>query len=191
MNPIRRPRASDNSSSGMCETSVPPRKYRPAVGRSRHPIKFSMVDLPEPEGPMIATYEPGWITGSTPRKARTSTSAPSTYRFSMPARRMSGSTVRIRPGPAAFRDRVGALTTPTVPAKPFTDGRAFGFVQLAVPIAVELFEKFIRIETRPPIAFAPTGAVGRPARPALAFAAAKHAWSSRAKIPAPILPPGP
>ena len=35
------------------ETSTPSRKYWPLVGRSRQPRMFIMVDLPEPEAPMI------------------------------------------------------------------------------------------------------------------------------------------
>jgi hypothetical protein len=31
-------------------------QYSPAVGVSRQPIRFMNVDLPEPDGPMIATY---------------------------------------------------------------------------------------------------------------------------------------
>src|SRR6185369_9175173 len=31
----------------------------PELGRSRHPIRFTSVDLPEHDGPMIATHSPG------------------------------------------------------------------------------------------------------------------------------------
>src|SRR5579864_9480487 len=31
----------------------------PVVGRSRHPIRFTSVDFPEPDGPMIDTHSPG------------------------------------------------------------------------------------------------------------------------------------
>jgi hypothetical protein len=30
---------------------------------------FINVDLPEPDGPMMATYSPRWISSETPRKA--------------------------------------------------------------------------------------------------------------------------
>ena len=41
----------------------------PCVGVSRQPMRFMSVDLPEPEGPMTATYSPGWIVKLTPRRA--------------------------------------------------------------------------------------------------------------------------
>src|SRR6266852_2395320 len=40
-------------------------------GESRHPIRFISVDLPEPDGPMRATYSPLAISTSTPRRACT------------------------------------------------------------------------------------------------------------------------
>ena len=40
----------------MSETSVPLSQYSPDVGVSRQPITFISVDLPEPDGPMMATY---------------------------------------------------------------------------------------------------------------------------------------
>src|SRR2546430_13727524 len=33
-------------------------RYEPFDGVSRHPIKFINVDLPDPDGPMMATYSP-------------------------------------------------------------------------------------------------------------------------------------
>ncbi len=44
-------------------------KYWPLVGVSRQPIRFMSVDLPEPDGPMMATYSPRWISMSTPETA--------------------------------------------------------------------------------------------------------------------------
>ena len=32
-------------------------------------MRFMRVDLPEPEGPMTATYSPFWISKLTPRRA--------------------------------------------------------------------------------------------------------------------------
>ena len=43
----------------------------PSLGESRQPIRFISVDLPEPEGPMIATYSLRWIRRLIPRKAWT------------------------------------------------------------------------------------------------------------------------
>ncbi len=56
------------------DTSWRFRKYSPAVGRSRQPITFMKVDLPEPEGPMIATNSPGSTFTSTPCNAWTTVS---------------------------------------------------------------------------------------------------------------------
>src|SRR5580700_8740343 len=43
----------------MLATSSLSSQISPEVGRSRQPIKFTKVDLPEPEGPMIAIHSPG------------------------------------------------------------------------------------------------------------------------------------
>ena len=45
-------------------------------------MRFISVDLPEPDGPMIATYSPRSIVNVTPRRARTF-SSPTEYVFSM------------------------------------------------------------------------------------------------------------
>src|SRR6266403_6053109 len=70
--------ASSSSSSAL--TSRPASQYLPEVGVSRHPIRFMSVDLPEPEGPMMATYSPRRISTVTPRRAWTS-SEPIWYVF--------------------------------------------------------------------------------------------------------------
>jgi hypothetical protein len=44
-------------------------RYDPLLGVSRQPMRFISVDLPEPEGPMIATYSPRSIWIETPRSA--------------------------------------------------------------------------------------------------------------------------
>jgi hypothetical protein len=41
----------------------------PEVGLSRHPIMFINVDLPEPDGPMMAIKSPVLIFKSTPSRA--------------------------------------------------------------------------------------------------------------------------
>ena len=43
----------------------------PLVGVSRHPMRFIIVLLPEPEGPMIAVNEPLRICAETPSSALT------------------------------------------------------------------------------------------------------------------------
>ena len=48
-------------------------KYWPELGTSRQPMMFISVDLPEPDGPMIATYSLSAIVSETPRRARTPT----------------------------------------------------------------------------------------------------------------------
>ena len=53
------------------DKSSPATLTRPAVGRSRQPIKFIMVDLPDPEAPTIATNSPFSIRISTPSRALT------------------------------------------------------------------------------------------------------------------------
>ena len=48
----------DRSSFLSPEISAPSSKYLPLVGLSRHPRMFMKVDLPEPEGPIIAANSP-------------------------------------------------------------------------------------------------------------------------------------
>ena len=50
---------------------MPFSQYSPPFGVSRQPMRFMSVDLPEPDGPMIATYSLRRIATSTPRSART------------------------------------------------------------------------------------------------------------------------
>ena len=49
----------------------------PASGVSRQPIMCIIVDLPEPDGPMIATISPGRMCRLAPRSASTKLSLPS------------------------------------------------------------------------------------------------------------------
>ena len=51
-------RISDSFDSLLPMMFSPARLYVPAVGRSRQPMMFISVVLPEPDGPMIATYSP-------------------------------------------------------------------------------------------------------------------------------------
>ena len=51
-------RTSDILESLFWAMSFPSRKYSPEVGLSKQPIIFISVVLPEPEGPMMATYSP-------------------------------------------------------------------------------------------------------------------------------------
>src|SRR5256886_17627659 len=67
-----------SSSSPSSPTSLPASQYFPELGESRQPIKFISVDLPDPDGPMMATYSPCRTSTSTPRSACTC-SAPISY----------------------------------------------------------------------------------------------------------------
>src|SRR5579863_10390916 len=72
-------RASSSSSSSL--TSWPFSQYLPWLGVSRQPIRFINVDLPEPDGPMMATYSLRWMRRFTPRSAWTCCSEPMSYVF--------------------------------------------------------------------------------------------------------------
>ena len=54
--PISRLRAFANCASFMSPTWVPLSRYSPRVARSRQPMIFIIVDLPEPEAPTMAMY---------------------------------------------------------------------------------------------------------------------------------------
>ncbi len=60
----------------------------PRLGVSRQPMRFMSVDLPEPDGPMIATYSPWSMVKLTPRRAWIS-SAPIWYVRQRSSARMS------------------------------------------------------------------------------------------------------
>src|SRR5688572_7891532 len=69
-----------SSSSFISLTCFELSRYEPFDGVSRQPIRFISVDLPDPDGPMIATYSPRSISIDTPRRAWIS-SEPMTYVF--------------------------------------------------------------------------------------------------------------
>src|ERR671919_1192454 len=71
-----------SSSSSISETFLPLSQYSPCEGVSRQPIKFINVDLPDPDGPMIAMYSPRGISNDTPCSACTD-SVPIWYVFQM------------------------------------------------------------------------------------------------------------
>ena len=73
MKPMYRLRTSDSSSSLRRATSRSPRKYSPLEGRSRQPSRLSIVLLPDPDAPMMATYSPWWKSTVTPFRACTMT----------------------------------------------------------------------------------------------------------------------
>ena len=60
--------------SSSLPTSDAIERVGPGVGRSRQPRMFISVDLPEPDGPMIATNSPRSMSSETPGSACTSTS---------------------------------------------------------------------------------------------------------------------
>ncbi len=72
-NPISLFLISARKSSSILLTSVPLSIYTPLVGVSRQPTRFMSVDLPEPDGPIIATYSFFLISTETDLKACTIT----------------------------------------------------------------------------------------------------------------------
>src|SRR3569623_1532529 len=62
------------------DTSCPSRWYVPLVCRSRQPMMFISVDLPDPDAPITATKSRASTANDTSRRARTSTS-PIWYTF--------------------------------------------------------------------------------------------------------------
>ena len=56
-------------------TSFPFSMYEPSVGLSSSPRMFSRVDLPQPDGPMMATNSPAFTSRFTSRSAHVSTSS--------------------------------------------------------------------------------------------------------------------
>ena len=65
-NPILRLRIFASAFSSSRATCSPSSSYEPDVGRSRQPMTFISVDLPDPEGPMIATISPAPTCSETP-----------------------------------------------------------------------------------------------------------------------------
>src|SRR5271170_652490 len=76
MNPILSARNRSSSVALIEATSTLSIFNSPAVGRSRHPIKFTSVLLPEPEGPVIATHSPATIENVASARARTAPPCP-------------------------------------------------------------------------------------------------------------------
>ena len=72
--PISRLRTAASWVSFMPLTSTPFSQYSPEVGESRQPMMCISVDLPEPEGPVMATHSPLAISSETPSSAWTSAS---------------------------------------------------------------------------------------------------------------------
>src|SRR5882757_2030171 len=73
----------------MLLTSWPASRYVPVVATSRQPRMCISVDLPDPDGPMIATYSPCSIESYTPRNASTSI-APVLYTLRTASSSMTG-----------------------------------------------------------------------------------------------------
>src|SRR5450755_4043558 len=59
MKPTFSARARFKSWLEILATSSPSSQISPEDERSRHPIRLTRVDLPEPEGPMMASHSPG------------------------------------------------------------------------------------------------------------------------------------
>jgi hypothetical protein len=73
-NPIRWRRSLVSSSSRRRVSSVPPSHTSPVVAESRPARQCMSVDLPEPDGPMIAVNSPAVNATSTPARACTAVS---------------------------------------------------------------------------------------------------------------------
>ena len=71
MNAICRERIWDSSLWVRSRMGVPSRRYSPRVGTSRQPRMFIIVDLPEPEVPMMATNCPASTDRETSSRAFT------------------------------------------------------------------------------------------------------------------------
>jgi len=72
--PMVRLRSRARSSADMRPMSRPSIARLPLVGVSSPPIRFIMVDLPDPEAPMIATNSPASMSSETPSRALSSCS---------------------------------------------------------------------------------------------------------------------
>jgi len=69
--PICLARTADLSRSEAWPRFIPSISSVPFVGRSSSPSRFSRVDLPEPDGPVIDTCSPGQTARSASRSAAT------------------------------------------------------------------------------------------------------------------------
>src|SRR5438477_8987058 len=87
--PIFRSRTWARAASSSVRTSTPSRENRPRDGTSRQPTMFMSVDLPDPEGPMMATNSPRSTRRSTAVRAVTS-SLPLPYVLPTEWRSMTG-----------------------------------------------------------------------------------------------------
>jgi hypothetical protein len=70
--PMLRPRQTASFSSVIWSRRLPFTVTVPAVGRSMPAMRLTIVLLPLPDGPVIATISPAAIVRSTPRSARNS-----------------------------------------------------------------------------------------------------------------------
>jgi hypothetical protein len=73
-NPVLSRRVSVRRSSSRVEMRTPSMTTSPEVGRSRPPSRWSIVDLPDPELPMMATNSPRSTDSEMPLSASTSPS---------------------------------------------------------------------------------------------------------------------
>src|SRR5437762_13288939 len=70
MKPIFSARTRSSSWEEMPATFCPSSQTSPALGRSRQPIRFTSVDLPDPDGPMIDNHSPGTTRRAISARAR-------------------------------------------------------------------------------------------------------------------------
>jgi hypothetical protein len=94
INPSFSPRSAVSAWSSRFSTARPSMAMRPCVGRSRRPMRFSSVLLPEPDGPTSATSSPSPMERSMPW--RTSVMTPSPYDLRTPSSSSSSGRAFIR-----------------------------------------------------------------------------------------------
>src|SRR5690606_11592281 len=117
MKPILRLRSFERASSDSPRTSSPSSRYSPAVKVSSRPAMLRKVVLPEPEGPVTATYSPSRTCRASALRAWVSTSSVRetllTWRISSMG--LSSSLAAVdAPGPG-IAERVAAGDHDTVP----------------------------------------------------------------------------
>ena len=115
--PMSRPRIRAARRADSARMSSPSHSMVPVVGRSRSPSRFSSVDLPLPERPMMPTWSPAEIVRSTPvRMCSSLSSVRCTVRVTSDSR-SNVLTPGTPPRPGCHRGRTqGCLRPPSGPS---------------------------------------------------------------------------
>src|ERR1019366_2737549 len=106
-NPNREFRKTERTSGTRSWTGIPSIRNSPSVGTSRHPKMLIVVDLPEPDAPVMATTSPAATSRTIPARART-VASPLPYvfvtaRIDRSAGSCAGSSMRETIGAPPFR----------------------------------------------------------------------------------------